>query len=67
MIVSPSTGILLFRPLKSGEELCIRVFQFFYHAKPGTTNNHRTRLSNISYESPFQDFQNIGQCREKPI
>ena len=39
--------------IENGEELCIReeicISFFVFHAKSGTTNNHRTVLSDISY------------------
>ena len=40
---------------------CVLIFPFFiFHAKPGTTNNHRTRLSDISNLNPFtRDLNHI--------
>ena len=36
--------------VENGEKLCSRMcFCFFFHAKLGTTNNHRNRSSNLSY------------------
>ena len=45
----------LFRPLKMGRNFVFRVcfsfsfFLFLFHAKSGTSNNHRTGFSDISY------------------
>ena len=40
----------LFVPtIENGEELCIRCVLVFFLTKLGTTNNHRTGLSAISY------------------
>ena len=49
--------MIIVQTIVNGEELCIRVcysfFLFVFYAKSATTNNHRTRLSVISYQSPF--------------
>ena len=37
---------------------CVLVFSFCFHAKSGTTNNHRTGLSDISYGSPYSRDSN---------
>ena len=41
------------------KNLVFGCFRFFgFHAKSGTTNNHWTRLADISYKSPFSRDSN---------
>ena len=63
----------LFRPLKMGRNFVFRCVLFFLHAKSGTTNNHRTSLSDtykkaliVVIRTTLKIPKISKSCREKP-